>query len=183
MTKIQTIFIALAILALAFVSCKNDSYAEKRKAEQRKWQAYKEAKNLEISSDSAYCFGHTCPWPENLYFQTYRGAYIRLIEDDTTKRQAKEGQEVVLRFCSYDLDGNLQIDNHDHNIYRDGFNFVYTPGTEDPSVGIAFTDAVACIHHGSKFELIIDSKLGIAEQMEAVVTLRIDVDETTIRNQ
>lgn len=200
MTKIQTIFIALAILALAFVSCKNDSYAEKRKAEQRKWQAYKEAKNLEISSDSLRLFvgGEgvspftgkdtifgpiPCPWPENLYFQTYRGAYIRLIEDDTTKRQAKEGQEVVLRFCSYDLDGNLQIDNHDHNIYRDGFNFVYTPGTEDPSVGIAFTDAVACIHHGSKFELIIDSKLGISEQMEAVVTLRIDVDETTIRNQ
>jgi hypothetical protein len=199
MTKIQTIFIALAILALAFVSCKNDSYAEKRKAEQRKWQAYKEAKNLEISTDSLRLFGGKgvsritgydtifypipCPWPENLYFQTYRGAYIRLIENDTTKRQAKEGQEVVLRFCSYDLDDNLQIDNHDHNIYRDGFNFVYTPGTEDPSVGIAFTDAVACIHHGSKFELIIDSKLGIAEQMEAVVTLRIDVDETTIRNQ
>ena len=183
MKIIRHLIMMFAALALLFASCKNDSYAEKRKAEQRKWQNYKEANALEISTDSAYCFSHKCPWPENLYFQTYRGAYIRLIDDDTTKRQAKEGQEVILRFCSYDLDGNLQIDNHDHNIYRDRFNFVYTPGSNDPSVGIAFTDAVACIHQGSKFELIIDSKLGISEQMEAVVTLRIDVDETTIRNQ
>lgn len=177
----RIVYILLALLALA--ACKNDSYAEKRKAEQKKWQEYKTARNLEISTDSAYCFNRACPWPENLYFQTYRGAYIRLIKDDTTKRRAKEGQEVVFRCYSYDLDGNLVGDNHSHSEFRDGLVFVYTPGSDDPSIGTAWIDAVGCIHHGTEFELIIDSKLGETAQREEVFTIRAIVDETSIRNQ
>lgn len=180
--KIQHLIFALIAL-LTITACKNESYAEKRKAEQKKWQEYKTARNLEISTDSAYCFSHACPWPENLYFQTYRGAYIRLIKDDTTKRRAQDGQEVILRFYAYDLDGNLVGDNHKHEEYRDGFLFVYTPGSEDASIGTAWIDAVGCIHHGSQFELIIDSKLGETAQREEVFTIRAIVDETSIRNQ
>jgi hypothetical protein len=183
MIKLKYITLLLCSLFLICLSCKNNSYAEKRKAEQRLWQEYKGAKGLEISTDSAYCFNRSCPWPENLYFQTYRGAYIRLVEDDTTKRRAKDGQEIIFRFCSYDLYGNLQIDNHNHNKYREGFNFVYTPGSSDRSIGIACIDAVGCIHHGTKFDLIIDSKLGTYDQQEEVITLLVKVDETTINNQ
>lgn len=189
----------LLIALLAFTACKNNSYAEKRKIEQKKWQEYKTARNLEISTDSVALFGGKginpktgkdtiyqplpCPWPENLYFQTYRGAYIRLIEDDTTKRRAQDGQEVIFRFYSYDLDGNLVGDNHNNLEYRDGFLFVYTPGSQDPSIGIAWIDAVGCIHHQSKFELIIDSKLGETAQQDQVFTIRSFIDETSIRNQ
>lgn len=183
MNKLTYITLLLGLLVAVCVGCKNNSYAEKRKAEQRLWQEYKATHNLEISTDSAYCFNRPCPWPENLYFQTYRGAYIRLVEDDTTKRRAKDGQEIIFRFCSYDLYGNLQVDNHDHNKFRDGFNFIYSPGSSDRYIGIACIDAVGCIHHGSKFDLIIDSKLGTIDQQEEVITLLVKVDETTIKNQ
>ena len=198
MQKIKYLLPVLALL-LTLVSCETNSYAEKRQKEQKLWNTYKEANNLILSTDSLQLFGGEgvspftgndtifqplpCPWPENLYFQTYRGAYIRLIEDDVTKRRAREADLVVLRFISYDLDGNLQVDNHDHTIYREGFPFVYTPGSEDNDVGIAFFDAIGCIHHDTQFELIIDSKLGPYEQLEAVVTLRVVVDETSINNQ
>lgn len=183
MIKIQHILIGAIVLLMTSASCKNNSYAEKRKAEQKLWQEYKLNKNLEISTDSAYCFNRPCPWPENLYFQTYRGAYIRLISDDTTKRKAQDGHLVILRFYSYDLYGNLKLDNHDHNKFRDGYNFVYTTGSADTSIGIAMIDAVGCIHHGTEFEMIIDSKLGTYDQQEEVITLRLHIDETTIKNQ
>lgn len=175
----------LLIALLAFAACKNNSYAEKRKAEQKMWQEYKTARNLEISTDSAYCFNRPCPWPENLYFQTYRGAYIRLIKDDTTKRRAQEGQEVILRYYSYDLNGNLVGDNHNNEEFRDGMLFVYSQNEyeQDANIGIAWYDAIGCIHHNSHFELIIDSKLGETAQREEVFTIRCIVDETSIRNQ
>ena len=183
MNKFAYILLGVIMLLLASASCKNNTYAEKRKAEQKLWQEYKSNNNLEISTDSAYCFNRPCPWPENLYFQTYRGAYVRLIEDDTTQIKAQEGHLVIFRFSTYDLYGNLNSENHDNSINREGFYFVYTPGSEDASISIAFTDAVGCIHHGTKFEVIVDSKLGVKTQQEAVVTTRIVVDETTIRNQ
>jgi hypothetical protein len=177
------IFVLIALLSIT--ACKNNSYAEKRKTEQKKWQEYKTARNLEISTDSAYCFNRPCPWPENLYFQTHRGAYIRLIEDDSTKRAAREGDEVILRYYSYDLDGTLVGDNHSNEEFRDGFLFVYSKNEyeQDPNIGIAWYDAVGCIHQHSKFEVIIDSKLGETAQREEVFTIRCLVDETTIRNQ
>ncbi len=198
MLKIKYL-IPLVAMLLALVGCETNSYAEKRQKEQKRWNTYKEANNLILSTDSLQLFGGKgvspitgndtiyqpmpCPWPENLYFQTYRGAYVRLIKDDPNKRRARDADLVVLRFISYDLDGNEQVDNHDHTIYREGFAFVYTPGSEDPLVGPAFFDAVGCIHHDSQFEMIIDSKLGPSEQMEAVVTLRVVIDETSINNQ
>lgn len=183
MSKLSYTLLGMLLLLMATTSCKNNSYAEKRKAEQKLWQEYKEARGLEISTDSAYCFSLPCPWPENLYFQTYRGAYVRLIADDKSKQKVEDGHMVVLRFYTYDLYGNLNTENHDTSIYREGFYFVYTPGSSDPSISIAFIDAIACVHHGSQFEVIVDSKLGVTRQQEDVITTRIVVDETTIRNQ
>lgn len=175
MNKLKFIGFIFCLLLLA--SCKSESYAKKRKAEQQKFSEYTENRNLVFSRDSAYCFSLPTPWPENLYFETHRGTYIRLISREGEKRAAKNGNTIVLRYRAYNLDGETYGQNINS---REGYIYVYSPNGYTPS--IALIDAASCIRHEDKFELLVDSKLGTPEQTEDVVTIRIFVDETTITN-
>ena len=76
----------LAVIAASLASCATETYADKRKAEKAAFDNYRQRNNLEFSTDSAYCFSLPAPWPENLYFQTHRGAYVRLIKHDPEAR-------------------------------------------------------------------------------------------------
>lgn len=169
--------IGLLVLTLIFGACKTENYAKKRKAEQKKFTEYKNNRNLELSTDSAYCFSQPTPWPENLYFETHRGTYIRLISREGEKRAAENGNTIILRYRAYDLDGG-EYGNNIHS--REGFVYVYSPDGYTPS--IAFIDAASCIRHEDKFEMLVDSKVGTKEQTEDVVTTRIFIDDTTITN-
>ena len=169
--------IGLLVLTLLFGACKTENYAKKRKAEQKKFSEYKTARNLELSRDSAYCFSLPAPWPENLYFETHRGTYIRLIEREGEKRTISNGNTVILRYRAYNLDGADVGENIES---REGYVYVYSPNGYTPS--IAFIDAAACIRHEDKFEMLVDSKVGTNDQTEEVITLRIFVDDTTITN-
>ena len=169
--------IGLLVLSILFGACKTENYAKKRKAEQKKFNEYVAARGLEFSTDSAYCFSLPAPWPENLYFETHRGTYIRLISREGEKRTVSNGNTVILRYRAYDLDGT----EYGNNIYnREGFVYVYSPNGYTPS--IAFIDAASCIRHEDKFEMLVDSKVGTQEQTEDVVTVRIFIDDTTITN-
>ena len=169
--------IGLLVLSILFGACKTENYAKKRKAEQKKFSEYVETRGLELSTDSAYCFSLPTPWPENLYFKTHRGAYIRLIEREGEKRAVANGNTVVLRYRAYDLD-NGDYGNNTYN--REGYIYVYSPNGYSPS--IAFIDAASCIRHEDKFEMLVDSKVGTTEQAEEVITIRIFIDDTTITN-
>ncbi len=175
MNKIK--IIGLLFLVIFISACKTENYAKKRKAEQKKFSEYVESRSIELSTDSAYCFSQPVPWPENLYFKTHRGTYIRLISRDGEKRVAENGNTIVLRYRAFDLDGG-EYGNNTYN--REGFIYVYSPNGYTPS--IAFIDAASCIRHEDKFELLIDSKVGTKEQTEDVVTIRIFIDDTTITN-
>lgn len=169
--------IGLLILTLLFGACKTENYAKKRKAEQQKFNDYVAARGLEFSTDSAYCFSLPTPWPENLYFKTHRGTYIRLMEREGEKRTAENGNTIVLRYRAYNLDGG----DYGRNTYdREGYIYVYSPNGYTPS--IAFIDAASCVRHEDKFEMIVDSKLGTTEQTDDVITVRIFIDDTTITN-
>ena len=169
--------IGLLVLSILFGACKTENYAKKRKAEQKKFNEYKTERNLELSRDSAYCFSLPTPWPENLYFETHRGAYIRLISREGEKRTVSNGNTVILRYRAYDLD-NVEYGNNIES--REGYVYVYSPNGYTPS--IAFIDAASCIRHEDKFEMLVDSKVGTQEQTEDVVTVRIYIDDTTITN-
>ena len=147
--------IGLLVLTLLFGACKTENYAKKRKAEQKKFTEYKNNRNLELSTDSAYCFSQPTPWPENLYFETHRGTYIRLISREGEKRAAENGNTIILRYRAYDLDGG-EYGNNIHS--REGFVYVYSPDGYTPS--IAFIDAASCIRHEDKFEMLVVSKVG-----------------------
>ena len=169
--------IGLLVLSILFGACKTENYAKKRKAEQKKFENYKTERNLELSRDSAYCFSLPTPWPENLYFETHRGAYIRLISREGEKRTVSNGNTVILRYRAYDLD-NVEYGNNIES--REGYVYVYSPNGYTPS--IAFIYAASCIRHEDKFEMLVDSKVGTQEQTEDVVTVRIYIDDTTITN-
>ena len=169
--------IGLLVLSILFGACKTENYAKKRKAEQKKFENYKTERNLELSRDSAYCFSLPTPWPENLYFETHRGAYIRLLSREGEKRTVSNGNTVILRYRAYDLD-NVEYGNNIES--REGYVYVYSPNGYTPS--IAFIDAASCIRHEDKFEMLVDSKVGTQEQTEDVVTVRIYIDDTTITN-
>ena len=169
--------IGLLVLTILFGACKSENYAKKRKAEQKKFSEYVDTRGLEFSTDSAYCFSLPTPWPENLYFKTYRGTYIRLIEREGEKRTAINGNTIILRFRAHNLDGELYGNNIEN---REGYVYVYSPNGYTPS--IAFIDAASCIRHEDKFEMLVDSKVGTQEQTEDVVTVRIFIDDTTITN-
>lgn len=169
--------IGLLVLTLLFGACKTENYAKKRKAEQQRFKDYVEARGLEFSTDSAYCFSLPTPWPEKLYFKTHRGTYIRLIEREGEKRVAENGNTIVLRYRGYKLNG----ESYGNNTYnREGYIYVYSPNGYSPS--IAFIDAASCIRHEDKFEMLVDSKIGTPDQAENVVTVRIFIDDTTITN-
>ena len=169
--------IGLLVICFILGACKTENYAKKRKAEQQKFNDYVAARGLEFSTDSAYCFSLPTPWPENLYFKTHRGTYIRLIEREGEKRVAENGNTIVLRYRAYNLDGG----DYGNNTYnREGFIYVYSPGGYTPS--IAFIDAASCVRHEDKFEMIVDSKVGTTEQTDDVITVRIFIDDTTITN-
>lgn len=181
MNKINITAITAIILAVAmFAGCKANTYAQKRKDEKNKFSSYVSRNKLNLSSDSAYCFSQPLPWPENLYFKTYRGAYIRLVEDDTTQRKPAAGNGIIIRFKSYDLDGRLVGDNTDPSQSWEGYGFVYTPQSAIPCIG--WNDCVACMHHNSRAVFLIDSTLGQDEQLQQVVTLRIEITDFTVRN-
>ena len=91
----------LAVIAASLASCATETYADKRKAEKAAFDNYRQRNNLEFSTDSAYCFSLPAPWPENLYFQTHRGAYVRLIKHDPEARPVAEGTTCVMRYNSY----------------------------------------------------------------------------------
>jgi hypothetical protein len=169
--------IGLLVLSILFGACKTENYAKKRKAEQKKFNEYKTARNLELSRDSAYCFSLPTPWPENLYFETHRGTYIRLISREGEKRTVSNGNTIILRYRAYDLD-NVEYGNNIES--REGYVYVYSPNGYTPS--IAFIDAASCIRHEDKFEMLVDSKVGTQEQTDDVITTRIFIDDTTITN-
>ena len=170
-------------LVLGLSACKSESYAKKRKAEKAAWEAYIAEAGLDLrgtdpatrQSDSTYCFSQALPWPENLYFKTPNGAYIRLVEDDPSAKKAQTGNTVILRFKSYYLDGSIFSQN---TFDREGQVVVYTPGNGQPSVAV--NDALAYVHHGSKAQVLVDSKLGDNAQYTAVVTLRYDLTSISI---
>lgn len=173
------VFILLALCAFCFTSCTTESYAEKRNKEKKAWADFKTANNLEISTDSAYCFNRATPWPENLYFQTHRGAFVRLIKDDTNQRHPSEGNTTIIRFLSYDLNWNL-IGGNTGTSSREGEVSVYSPNGTDPCVG--WNDVIPCLHHGSEAIMIIDSQLGPTDQQTNVITTIVHITDFSVTN-
>lgn len=167
----------LAVIAASLASCATETYADKRKAEKAAFDNYRQRNNLEFSTDSAYCFSLPAPWPENLYFQTHRGAYVRLIKHDPEARPVAEGTTCVMRYNSYNMD-DIQVGGNTGT--REGEVFVFTPGGSDPCSG--WNDAAACLRHGSEAMLLIDSQLGPSDQYQAVETIRMEIVDFTVRN-
>ncbi|MBO4370986.1 MAG: hypothetical protein J5808_06475 [Paludibacteraceae bacterium] len=171
------------LLMFTVSSCKTESYAKKRKAEKAAWDEYITNNNLDLrgtdaetrEADSIYCFSQTVPWPENLYFKTPSGAYLRIYEDDPDAMAPKTGNTVILRFTAYDLSNNIYSMN---TFDREGQVIVYTPGNGSPSVGI--NEALAYLHHGSRAYVIVDSKIGTSEQYSSVITLRYDITSISV---
>lgn len=170
--------VAAASVLAGLASCKTETYADKRKAEKAAFSKYVSRNNIEFTTDSAYYFETLYGnWPENLYFQTHRGAYVRLLEHDKTERPVAKGVTCVMRYLSFDLD-----DNHvgGNTGTRDGEVFVFTPGSSTPCIG--WNDAVACLRHGSRAMILVDSQLGPSDQYNAVETIRIEITDLTVRN-
>lgn len=158
-------------------SCTTETYAEKRQAEKAALSNYTQRNNLQIKTDSAECFSLPVPWPENLYFQTHRGVYVRLIKHDINARPVAEGTTCVMRYNSYNLD-DVKIGGNTGS--REGEVFVFQPGGSDPCIG--WNDAAACLRHGSEAMILVDSQLGPTEQYNAVETIRIEITDFTVRN-
>ena len=182
--QLYTIITGLLALLIGLSACKKtESYAKQRKAEKAAWEAYVANNGLDLrgtdpatrQADSVYCFSQAAPWPENLYFMTPSGAYLRLEEDDPNATSPQLGNTIILRYKSYDLEGVMFGQN---TFEREGMVIVYTPGNGSPSVGL--NEALAYLHHGSRAQVLIDSKLGNSTQYNAVVTLRFELTSITV---
>ena len=179
--KVTLKFFLLFLLILPFLSsCSNDeTYAEKLKKEKTKLNDYIQTNNLEISSDSAYCFSHTIPWPENLYFKTPRGAYINIISNDTTKRAATEGCSVIVRYVATNIEGTVIADNTSTADSRNGYEFIYTADSSTPC--IAWNDVMPYLHNDAEAKIIATSKIGFSTYQSSVTTV-ISTISLTITN-
>lgn len=182
------LFILISALAVAFIvqSCKVNTYADQRKAEKAKLSSFIRDNGLIIKEgvtdslallDSSKTRGF---WPEKTYFKTYNGAYIRITKIKDSKRQPAKGNTIVMRWKSYDLNGNLTGDNTDPTQSREGTCFVYTPGNYVPSAG--WNACIPFMRHDCQAEFIIESVIGPAEQQSAVITLIVDVVDFTVAN-
>jgi len=183
----------LLAIVVGVYSCKTSTYADQRKAEKAKLSSYITDNGLIIKEgatdslallDSSNVRG---TWPEKTYFKTYNGAYVRIKKIDKMTEEGKivertpeTGNTIVMRWKTYDLDGNLTGDNTNPTESREGTVFVYTPGGTTPSQG--WNACIPFMRHNCQAEFIIDSTIGPSEQQSAVITLRVDVLDFTVRN-
>jgi len=177
--------LALLIFVLPLLeSCNKNSYAEQRKKEKEKLSNYLSNSGfniLESPADSAYLVNLDGAWPKNVWYKTCRGAYVRITSIDQDEAKPKEGDQIVMRWKAYDLDGNLTGDNTNPTKSREGTVFVYTPAGYYPSEG--WNDCIPFMRHGCTAQFIIESVIGPTEQQSAVVSLRIYVTDFTVRNK
>lgn len=186
MKYVSSFLLASLLLLLGLSSCTEETYADKRNEEKDRFESYLQENNIEViaTADSAKWFRAEMPWPENTYYKTYRGAYVRMISNDTTRRATTLGCEVTLRYNSFDLDGNQLNDNQNVGS-RDGLLYVYTPGGTAPFVAV--NDVTPMMHHSNleglcQMDVLIDSQLGSTDQQEAVITVKMEIKEVTVGN-
>ncbi|MBQ5524569.1 MAG: hypothetical protein IIT93_03520, partial [Paludibacteraceae bacterium] len=86
------VLISAFMLSSLLTSCKVNSYAKKRKEEKAVISNYLKDHNIQVSTDSLLCDTLQAPWPENFYFKTYRGAYVRITKRDRKKAVATTGK-------------------------------------------------------------------------------------------
>ncbi len=179
--KYITLLLFSAVLLLA--SCKANSYAENRKKEKAKLSSFISNNNLIIKegvNDSLELIKIDGPWPEKVYYKTFRGAYVRIDAINLANRQPAIGNTIIMRWKTYDLDGNLTGDNTNPTESREGLQFVYTPGGIVPSQG--WNDCMPFMRHDCQATYIIESPIGPQEQQQAVISLVVKVLDFTVTN-
>ncbi len=181
MKKIKFAVITSIVLAAAILaSCSGSTYAQKRKEEKAAIANYISGRNITVSTDSLKCDTLQAPWPENFFFKTYRGAYVRITKRNLDNRKAETGNTCVMRFLSYKLDGTKVGDNTNPKESREGTFFVYTHCGTSPCVG--WNDAIPFMRHNGECEMIIESPIGPSEQQSEVIPLRIEIVSYTVSN-
>lgn len=184
MKNIRFLFIiGVLISAVMFSSCGSNSYAKKRKKEKADLANYIKNRNIQVKegvNDSIYLDEFEGEWPENTFYKTYRGAYVRITKRNAKGKRAENGNTCVIRFISYNLDGQEVSNNLDTKKSREGIYFVYTKGGTTPCVG--WNDAIPFLRHDAECEMIIESTIGPEEQQTEVIPLRIVVASFTVSN-
>ena len=180
MKNIRFLFVVgVLISAVLFTSCGSNSYAKKRKEEKAVIANYIKDHNIQVSTDSLYCETLEAPWPENFYFKTYRGAYVRITKRDLSKVRATNGKTLVMRYIIYKLpdDQNPIADNLKS---REGEYFVYTKNSSTPCVG--WNDIIPFMRHDGECEMIIESVIGTQDQQQEVYAEKVKVVSFTVSN-
>lgn len=181
MKKIKFAVITSIVLAAAILaSCSGSTYAQKRKEEKAAIAKYISDRNITISTDSVLCSTLEAPWPENFFYKTSRGAYVRITKRDLTNKKAETGNTCVIRFKSYNLDGVQVGDNTNPTESREGVFFVYTNYGTSPCIG--WNDVIPFMRHDGECEMIIESPIGPSEQQTEVIPLRIEIVSYTVTN-
>lgn len=180
MRKTYFLFIVGVVLSAFFLSsCKVNTYAKKRKEEKATLANYIKSRNLTISTDSMLCDTLKAPWPENFYFKTYRGAYVRITKRNPDMPRATNGRTVVMRYIFYNIP-NDQTPIFDNLNTREGEYFVYTKNSAIPCVG--WNDAIPFMRHDGECEIIVESVIGTADQQTDVYTQKVHVVSFTVSN-
>lgn len=166
------LFFSISIV-LVFTQCTSEeTYAQKLKKERLKFAEYVEKENIQLSSDSIYCFSLPTPWPENLYYRTPRGAYINLIDKGTSK-EATEGSTVIVRYVATNIAGDTIANNTSTSVSRDGYEFIYKEGSSVPCIG--WNDAMLYLNNNGKAKVIVESKIGFSQHQTSVITVISDM--------
>ncbi len=178
----------IALAALTLTMCKANTYADQRKAEKAKLSSFIQKNGLIIkegvndSTELINASDEKGKWPDKVWFKTYNGAYVRIDSINKEERQPAKGNTIIMRWKTYDLDGNLTGDNTDPSSPggREGMVFVYTPGSTTPSPG--WNACIPFMRHNCQAQFIIESVIGPAEQQQAVVALKVSVLDFTVKN-
>lgn len=173
------VLISAFMLSSLLTSCKVNSYAKKRKEEKAVISNYLKDHNIQVSTDSLLCDTLQAPWPENFYFKTYRGAYVRITKRDRKKAVATTGKTLVLRYIMYNLP-NDQTPVFDNLKSREGEYFVYTKNGTAPCIG--WNDAIPFMRHDGECEMIIESVIGTENQQKEVYAQKVNVVSFTVSN-
>ncbi len=166
------LLIPISIILLFSQCTTEETYAQKLQKERSKLAHYLRTNNIEISTDSIYCFSLPTPWPETLYYQTPRGAYINIIDKGTTK-EAVEGSTVIVRYVATNIDGVIIADNRSTTVSRDGYEFIYRKNGSVPCIG--WNDAMLYLNNNGRAKIIVQSKIGFSQHQTAVLTVISDM--------
>ncbi|MBP6609859.1 MAG: DUF4827 family protein [Paludibacter sp.] len=177
------IILAFFIPSLFIVSCSNDkTYADQLKEEQSLIKNFIARQKIKVVTKMP----NVIPFPDNVYYKTASGLYIRLenqgdkyLDGKLNADSAESGDRISFRYIQYTLSSNPDTISHKNTADGAFPTTFYFNDLTDKRACEGWQEAVSMMKfHNAEAKLIVFSKLGFETDEKYVIPYGYDISMT-----